>query len=410
MTKLTCSLVLLALLGLWLVPTAANASPKFVVYWDADLSQRAKDSPGVGVFDEVFVVGEDFPAAFISGAQYAVDYGPHLTWVADVGLPPVSIGDSPTGLSMGFGQQPKPGGKFLIHSAVVIWNSECATALNANFPSTTAHPQLPQPTPIASRFPDFDIIPALAARSQSCQFVEMDIKPGGCTPAQLNIALWDFLENGKPDKGGKLSMTILGSSTQDAFQIDQASINFGGAGALSFSFGDVGVSAGPGGSLGAPGCFCASGGSDGFVDLEATFNRQDIAAGIPRPEVGDVVPVTISGTYVDGLPFTATDCVVIVGQPSKKNPKGGAPPALGFPNPNPFNPVTRISYSVPTSQHVSIAIYDVAGRLIEHLVNEVKGAGEYVVEWNAGGLPSGVYFYRMQTGSETIVRRATLLK
>jgi hypothetical protein len=52
----------------------------------------------------------------------------------------------------------------------------------------------------------------------------------------------------------------------------------------------------------------------------------------------------------------------------------------------------------------------VAGRLVENLVNEVKSAGEYVVEWDAGRLPSGVYFYRMQTGSQTVVRRATLLK
>ena len=83
---------------------------------------------------------------------------------------------------------------------------------------------------------------------------------------------------------------------------------------------------------------------------------------------------------------------------------------LGFPNPNPFNPVTRISYNVPTTQHVRIAIYDVAGRLVEDLVNETKAAGEHVVEWDAGRLPSGVYFYRMQTGGQTLVRRATLLK
>ncbi len=98
---------------------------------------------------------------------------------------------------------------------------------------------------------------------------------------------------------------------------------------------------------------------------------------------------------------------------TKANPKS-TPPAntagLGLPSPNPFNPVTRISYNVPSMRHVRIAIYDVEGRLVENLVNEVKAPGEYVVEWDAGNLPSGVYFYRMQTGSETIVRRATLLK
>ena len=82
-------------------------------------------------------------------------------------------------------------------------------------------------------------------------------------------------------------------------------------------------------------------------------------------------------------------------------------PDLGFPSPNPFNPVTRINYRVPSTQHARIAIYDVAGRLVESLVDEVKGAGDYVVECNAGVLPSGVYYYRMQTGDRTIVRRVT---
>jgi hypothetical protein len=83
---------------------------------------------------------------------------------------------------------------------------------------------------------------------------------------------------------------------------------------------------------------------------------------------------------------------------------------LGYPSPNPFNPVTRIAYRVPASEHIHIAVYDVAGRLVEQLVDEVKGSGEYVVEWDAGRLPSGVYFYRMRTGDRTIVRRAILLK
>jgi hypothetical protein len=52
----------------------------------------------------------------------------------------------------------------------------------------------------------------------------------------------------------------------------------------------------------------------------------------------------------------------------------------------------------------------VAGRLVQSLVSEVKGPGEHVAVWNASRLASGVYFYRLQTANETIVRRATLLK
>jgi len=127
--------------------------------------------------------------------------------------------------------------------------------------------------------------------------------------------------------------------------------------------------------------------------------------------------MTLTGLYNDGMPFEASDCLTIVkgrrhrgDRDDDSDSSDDDVAGLGFPSPNPFNPVTRISYNVPTTQHVRIAIYDVAGRLVEDLVNETRAAGEHVVEWDAGRLPSGVYFYRMQTGDKTIVRRATLLK
>jgi hypothetical protein len=111
------------------------------------------------------------------------------------------------------------------------------------------------------------------------------------------------------------------------------------------------------------------------------------------------------------MSIEATDCITIVGNPHHAAKFGvNDDSELGPAYPNPFNPVTRFSYRVSSTQHVNIAIYDVAGRLVENLVNEVKGAGDYIVEWDAGVLPSGVYFYRMQAEGKTLVRRATLLK
>jgi hypothetical protein len=122
--------------------------------------------------------------------------------------------------------------------------------------------------------------------------------------------------------------------------------------------------------------------------------------------------LTATGRLNDGTPFQVSDCITLVGGDNSKLvvEDGDEASGLGYPNPNPFNPVTRISYHVSATQHVRIAIYDVAGRLVEDLVNETKAPGEYVVEWDAGRLPSGVYFYRMQTGDQMFVRRATLLK
>lgn len=62
--------------------------------------------------------------------------------------------------------------------------------------------------------------------------------------------------------------------------------------------------------------------------------------------------------------------------------------------PNPFNPTTRISYTVPFESHVSLRVFDVLGRTVAELYNGERTAGEYRVDWNAG-VPGGVYFYRI---------------
>ncbi len=86
--------------------------------------------------------------------------------------------------------------------------------------------------------------------------------------------------------------------------------------------------------------------------------------------------------------------------------------------PNPFNPSTMISFQLPEAVHVNLKIYDVLGREVATLVNEFKNAGSYSVSWNATGLPSGVYFYRMQAhplnngqaGNYTETKKLLLLK
>ncbi|MGE5798513.1 MAG: T9SS type A sorting domain-containing protein, partial [Ignavibacteria bacterium] len=65
--------------------------------------------------------------------------------------------------------------------------------------------------------------------------------------------------------------------------------------------------------------------------------------------------------------------------------------------PNPFNPNTKIEYSVQEPSKVTIKVFDLLGREIATLVDEEKSAGNYKVEFNGVGLPSGIYFYRMET-------------
>lgn len=72
--------------------------------------------------------------------------------------------------------------------------------------------------------------------------------------------------------------------------------------------------------------------------------------------------------------------------------------------PNPFNPNTTISYRIPSRGHVNLNVFDIRGKEVASLVDEVKKQGNYSLNWDASALPSGVYFCRIQSGiyAETI--------
>jgi len=78
--------------------------------------------------------------------------------------------------------------------------------------------------------------------------------------------------------------------------------------------------------------------------------------------------------------------------------------------PNPFNPVTRIKYSVPVQSSVKLILYDVLGKEVKTIVNEVKPAGEYIYDLNASSLSSGVYFYKLEADGFIDTKRMILLK
>ncbi|HMQ70631.1 MAG TPA: T9SS type A sorting domain-containing protein [Ignavibacteria bacterium] len=78
--------------------------------------------------------------------------------------------------------------------------------------------------------------------------------------------------------------------------------------------------------------------------------------------------------------------------------------------PNPFNPVTKIKYDLPFEGNVSIKIFDISGRLIKTLINENKVAGRYEVDFHGENLSSGVYYYKIESGDFSQVRKMILLK
>lgn len=104
-------------------------------------------------------------------------------------------------------------------------------------------------------------------------------------------------------------------------------------------------------------------------------------------------------------PFAWTDLTDV------KNSVSNIPNFALFQNfPNPFNPATKIKYQISELSKVRLTVYDMLGREITTLVNEEKAAGLYEVEFNGTELPSGVYFYRIETGKYSDTKKFVLLK
>jgi len=78
--------------------------------------------------------------------------------------------------------------------------------------------------------------------------------------------------------------------------------------------------------------------------------------------------------------------------------------------PNPFNPVTTINYQISELSYVTLKVYDALGTVVATLVNEEKSVGSYEVEFNAITLPSGIYFYKLQSGSFIETKKLVLMK
>jgi hypothetical protein len=84
--------------------------------------------------------------------------------------------------------------------------------------------------------------------------------------------------------------------------------------------------------------------------------------------------------------------------------------ALSQNYPNPFNPTTNINYQIPRAGLVTMKMFDVLGREVMTVVSGMQEAGKHTVQINASRLSSGMYFYRLESGSFTNVKKMMLLK
>ena len=77
--------------------------------------------------------------------------------------------------------------------------------------------------------------------------------------------------------------------------------------------------------------------------------------------------------------------------------------------PNPFNPTTNIKYQITKTSNVKLIVFDILGREVETLVNEFQKAGTYEINFDAGKIPSGIYFYTMDVDNKRIDTKKMIL-
>ncbi|MEJ2543867.1 MAG: T9SS type A sorting domain-containing protein [Calditrichaceae bacterium] len=152
---------------------------------------------------------------------------------------------------------------------------------------------------------------------------------------------------------------------------------------------------------------------DTMADSVRFYTSTILKCKIPSGEEGytDVIVINENGladTLLNGFYYSP----VI----SLENSESGLPKrSVLYANyPNPFNPITVISYSVGANNYspvqIDLSIYNSLGQKVCTLVSEQQGAGNYSVEWNASGFSSGIYFYRIKAGSYEMVRKMLLVK
>jgi len=78
--------------------------------------------------------------------------------------------------------------------------------------------------------------------------------------------------------------------------------------------------------------------------------------------------------------------------------------------PNPFNPSTTIRFDLPAERFITLSVYDITGKLVETLINEVLQQGSHNIQWQPQNLPSGNYFVQLKSRNRTFTQKLTLLK
>lgn len=141
-------------------------------------------------------------------------------------------------------------------------------------------------------------------------------------------------------------------------------------------------------------------------------NSTLLTAGMSGYPLGDLYH-WFPDKYTSWKAQEAQENAAITGLVTGINEKTGAQPitfTLKQNYPNPFNPTTQINYSVPNNSFVTLKVYNLLGQEVATLYSGIKHAGNYVATFDGSKFSSGIYFYRLQAGNNSITKKMLLLK
>jgi hypothetical protein len=154
------------------VSVQAQTTPTVGVYFDQAYTVMQKPCAGPNVMDYAYVVAYNFNA-FLSGIEYMISYPPSVTWVADLDIPAATIGNTTTGISMGFATPRNGFGPVLIHRVAFLWQCMGCDATNEDDPFVVLpHPEFGFVR--ATDFPDFEFINGVGMTSLVCATVPVN--------------------------------------------------------------------------------------------------------------------------------------------------------------------------------------------------------------------------------------------
>jgi hypothetical protein len=234
--------------------------------------------------------------------------------------------------------------------------------------------------------------------------VYVDIRPGAC-PNKLRV-----------DMPFAIPVAILGSPDFSVIDIDPSTVRLtregvaGEVAPLNWALTDVGTPFM--GSL----CDCHNLGMDGFQDLRFRFQATTVASALNLgPLAGSQVPLTITGNLVSGEEIEGEDCVLVIDGLFLEDEYLGDVGIVAHTGFLADQHKIRLSYYTKTHDHIVLEVFDVQGRTVDVLVDQVKEPGMYEVEWNGrtrsgAPVPAGVYFARIDNGSTSQTMKVTIVK